>query len=53
MHHNDKLQQQKKRLLSVPGIGEVTSLYLLLATKGFFKLHKLEGIRLLLWNCTF
>ncbi len=35
IHRNDELQQQKKLLLSVPGIGEVTSLYLLLATKGF------------------
>ena len=33
--NNEVLQQQKKLLLSVPGIGEVTSLYLLLATKGF------------------
>lgn len=33
--NNDELKQQKKLLLSVPGIGEVTSLYLLLATKGF------------------
>lgn len=35
IRHNDELQRQKKLLLSVPGIGEVTALYLLLATKGF------------------
>jgi len=35
INSNDELKQQKKLLLSVPGIGEVTSLYLLLATKGF------------------
>ncbi|MCI3939536.1 transposase [Chryseobacterium aahli] len=35
IHRNNELQQQKKLLLSVLGIGEVTSLYLLLAIKGF------------------
>lgn len=35
INNNDGLKQQKKLLLSVPGIGEITSLYLLLATKGF------------------
>jgi transposase len=33
--NNEELKQKKKLLISVPGIGEVTSLYLLLATKGF------------------
>ncbi|PWN57535.1 IS110 family transposase, partial [Chryseobacterium viscerum] len=32
---NEMLNHQKELLISVPGIGEVTALYLLLATKGF------------------
>jgi len=32
---DDKLREQKKLLVSVPGIGDVTALYLILATKGF------------------
>lgn len=35
IEQNEKLKQQKLLLKSIPGIGDVTALYLLLATKGF------------------
>ena len=35
IEQNEKLKQQKALLKSIPGIGDVTALYFLLATKGF------------------
>lgn len=32
---NEMLNNQKELLISIPGVGEITALYLLLATKGF------------------
>jgi transposase len=35
IEQNEKLKQQKALLKTIPGIGDVTALYFLLATKGF------------------
>lgn len=35
IEQNEKLKKQKSLLKSIPGIGDITALYLLLATKGF------------------